>query len=91
MKQTLYYQIAPKESFTKAIIEYQDKKTGSSHRTNFNLRFYDDIYPLVDTATLKDNKIILNPKKSFRADLYNERYKTPIELNISDFEKFNCR
>jgi len=84
----IYYQIEPKGSFTKAIIEYQDKKTSICYQTNFKLQFYDDIYPLVDTITLKDNKIILKPKKSFRADLHNGRYKTPIEVNISDFEKF---
>ncbi len=81
----IYYQIEPKGSFTKAIIKYKDKKTNSCHNGTFRLQFYDDIYSLIDTITLKGNKIILNPKKSFRADLYNERYKTPIELNIDDF------
>ncbi|GAB3413242.1 hypothetical protein [Niabella aquatica] len=88
---SIYYQIAPKESFTKAIIEYRDKKTNSCYTTNFRLKFYDDIYSLVDTATFKNSTIILKPKKSFRAALYNERYKTPIELNINDFEKCDCR
>ena len=84
----IYYQIAPKNSYTKAIVEYQDKKINARYRATFRLQFYDDIYPLVDTITVKDDTIILNPKKSFRADLYNERYKTPIELKFSSFEKF---
>jgi hypothetical protein len=87
----IYYQIAPKDGFTKAIIEYQDKKNNNCYRTNFKLKAWDDIYSLIDTVSIKDNEVILNPKKSFRADLYNERYKTPIKIDIADFDKFNCR
>ena len=90
-KVDIHYQIEPKDSFTKAIIEYQDKKNDACYRTSFKLKFYDDIYSLIDTISVKDNKVILNSKKSFRADLYNERYKTPIEIEIADFDKFNCR
>jgi hypothetical protein len=83
----IYYQIKPKGSFTKAIVEYKNKTTNTCHCGFFELQFYDDIYPLVDTITLKGNKIVLNPKKSFRADIYNKRYKTPIALKIDEFEK----
>ena len=83
----IYYQIKPKGSFTKAIVEYKNKTTNTCHCGFFELQFYEDIYLLIDTITLKGNKIVLNPKKSFRADMYNKRYKTPIELKIDEFEK----
>ena len=37
----------------------------------------------------KENQINLIPKKSFRAYLYNGRYKIPIELSLKDFIPFN--
>jgi hypothetical protein len=89
-KINISYQIKPKNSFTKAVIDYKDKRTNCCRRASFELQFYDDIYSLVDSVVLKNNTIILNPKKSFRADLYNERYKTPIELNLSDLEICDC-
>ena len=81
----IYYQIEPKGSFTKAIVEYKDKKSDFYYSGTFGIEFYEDIYSLVDTITLKGNIIILTPKKSFRADMYNKRYKTPIELKMNDF------
>ena len=35
--------------------------------------------------------ITLKPKKLFAADIYNERYKTPIILKLTDFEKYLIR
>jgi len=85
----IYYQIEPKGSFTKAIVEYKNKKTNFCYNGTVGIEFYEDIYPLIDTIALKDNKIIFTPQKSFRADMYNKRYKTPIELKIDDLEKIN--
>lgn len=86
----IYYQIEPINGGTQAIIEYKDKKSNSCSFGNFKLQFYEDIYTLVDTIGLTDDRIILMPKKSFTADIHNERYKTPIELKLTDLEKFNC-
>ena len=86
----IYYQIASTNGGTQAIIEYKDKKANVCSFTNFKLQFYEDIYTLVDTINLSDDRIILKPKKSFTADIHNERYQTPIELKLSEFEKFNC-
>lgn len=86
----IYYQIATLKNGTQAIIEYKDKKSNVCSLGNFKLKFYEDIYSLVDTINLADDRIILKPKKSFTANIHNERYKTPIELKLSDFEKFNC-
>ena len=86
----IYYQIASVSSGTQAIIEYVDKKVNACFKGTFKLQFYDDIYPLVDTINLTTDRIILKPKKSFTADIHNERYKTPIELKLNELEKFNC-
>jgi hypothetical protein len=83
----IYYQIETANGGTKAIIEYNDKKSDFCGWTNYKLQFYEDIYTLVDTISLTENTIILKPKKSFTADIHNERYKTPITLKLTDFEK----
>jgi len=81
------YQINPISSSTRAIVEYLDKKDNSKRQGYIPLQFYEDIYPLIDTIILKEDILVFNPKKSFRADLYNNRYKTPIKLIISDLER----
>jgi hypothetical protein len=86
-KVDISYQIQPASSSTRAIIEYLDKKNNSKRQGFIPLQFYDDIYSLVDTITLKDDNLTLNPKKSFTADIHNERYKTPINLRLSDLDR----
>jgi hypothetical protein len=86
----IYYQIETVNGGTKAIIEYKDKKKKFCSLTNYKLQFYEDIYTLVDTIGLTENTVILKPKKSFTADIHNKRYKTPITLNLADFDEFNC-
>lgn len=81
------YQIKPNGGSSKAIVEYLDKKQNFKGQAIFDLHFYDDIYPLVDIISVKDSVIILNPKKSFRADLYNERYKTPLQFPINQLDR----
>ena len=89
-KINIYYQIKALNGGTKAIIEYKDRKNNICRVANYKLQFYEDIYTLVDAINLKDDKIILKPKKSFTADIANERYKTPIELKIEELTKINC-
>jgi|SRR3989339_319038 len=81
------YQIKPNGGSSKAIVEYFDKKQNFKGQVFFDLHFYDDIYPLVDTISVKDNRVILSPKKSFRAEVYNERYKTPLQFTINRFDE----
>jgi hypothetical protein len=81
------YQIKPNGGSSKAIVEYLDKKQNFKGQAFFDLRFYDDIYPLVDTISVKEGVISLNPKRSFKAELYNERYKTPLQFPINQLDK----
>lgn len=86
----IYYQIKAINGGTKAIIEYKDKKNNICRTGNYKLQFYEDIYTLVDTISVTGDKIILKPKKSFTAEIANERYKTPVELKINELTKINC-
>lgn len=86
-KVDISYQINPIDSSTRAIVEYLDKKDDLKYEGHIPLKFYEDIYSLVDTITLKDNFLVFNPKKSFRANLYNNRYETPIKLNIANLDR----
>lgn len=80
---TIFYQINPNDNSSKGIVEYLDKKTARKSEIAFPLSFYEDIYQLIDTISVKNGEITLKPKKSFRAAMYNARYKTPLEFNIT--------
>lgn len=79
------YQINPNyEKHSKAFIKYENLKTGQILKKHFlNLELYEDIYPLVGSVSIKENKIIIKPKKSFKANLYTESYQTPIKIEIN--------
>lgn len=81
----IYYQICPNLEHSLGILEYGDKKSGFKGSVDFYLHFYDDIYPLIDTVSVKQDDVIMKPKKSFRAQMYNERYKVPLVFNLSSF------
>ncbi len=83
----IYYKIKPKGDPSYAFIEYHDKKSGMQKQTILELQFYEDIYPLIGSVSVKGGKIILKPKSSFKATLYNKRYKTPISIDISEMNK----
>jgi hypothetical protein len=81
----IYYQIEAENVGTTAVIEYKDKKNNFCSSLNYKLQFYEDIYTLIDVISFVDNTITLKPKKSFIADIHNERYKTPIKIRIDRF------
>lgn len=84
-KVLLSYQICPNDLESCAILEYWDKTNNMTFKKKiFNLYSYEDIYPLVDSISIKNESIIFQPKKSYRAELYNMRYTTPIRVSISE-------
>lgn len=87
----IYYQIESLDGGTKAIIEYKDKKNNLCYIGSYKLQFYEDIYSLIDTIILTSGEIVLKPKKSYIAELSNERYITPITFRISDLKKSTCQ
>jgi len=80
------YQIRPVGATTRAIVEYLNKKDNTKLEGFIPLHFYDDIYSLIDTISLKDDVLIFNPKKSFIAGVSNKRYSTPISLKLSELK-----
>lgn len=78
------YQIRPNRSdFSRAFIEFIDFKNNIRKKKHFlDMEFHEDIYPLVGQVSLKGNIILITPKKSSKANVYTERYKTPISINI---------
>ncbi|MDO4230234.1 MAG: hypothetical protein Q4C98_10495 [Capnocytophaga sp.] len=86
----IFYQINPDEkplSLSEknggvAIIEYLDKKTHKTSIFTYPLYFYDDIFSLMNTITLKNNSLIIKPKTSFRAEIENKHYQTPLVFEL---------
>lgn len=87
----IYYQIESLINGTKAILEYKDKTNNLCFSVHCKLQFYEDICSLIDTISLTSGEIVLKPKKSYRADISNERYRTPITFKLSDLKKSHCQ
>jgi hypothetical protein len=85
-KVDLNYQIKPNGNPSKILLTYLDKKENVKRHGKVDLIHHEDIYSLVDTISVKDNAIILNPKKSNIADLLAEKYKTPLTIDIGTLE-----
>ncbi len=79
------YQIAPEMKQSTAWVEYVDRKTGQRRLGCFaKLEFYEDIFFLVSSVVVARGTIVFKPRSSFKADLYNKRYKVPITIDIDD-------
>lgn len=81
-KVDITYQIAPDDKTKLMLVKYTNKITNEQQYFQFPVRFYDDIYALVDTIKANKKQLEIFPKKSFRAELYNGYYKTPIVFNL---------
>lgn len=76
------YQIAPNDKLTLMLIDYTDKKTKEQQHFEFPVRFFEDIYALIDTVKVVNNRIEMLPKKSYKAELYNNSYHTPLLFQL---------
>ncbi|MDO5105933.1 hypothetical protein [Capnocytophaga sp.] len=65
-----------------AIIKYLNKQSGEEKAFRYPLFFYDDIYYLMNAISLKNNEIIIKPKTSLRAEVYNQKYAVPIIFRL---------
>ena len=80
---TASYQIAPEDLDCKLIINYRNKKTHEIQTFSYAIRFYEDAYSLVDKIAIKNNVLEIQPKKSFKANVYNDYYKTPLQFKLT--------
>jgi len=79
------YQIQPRGGESVGWIEYHDKRKGVRNKKPFvELRFYEDIYPLVGSIAVSGGTIRLTPRGSFKASLDTKRYRVPFAIPISD-------
>ncbi len=79
------YKLRPNESKSYGIARYSNHKTGESFSTNFvDLKGPSDIFHLVGSVSVKDGIIHIKPRPSFKAGLYTNSYKVPIEIDIQE-------
>jgi hypothetical protein len=79
----VFYRIAPEMKKSTAWIKYHDKSSGLKRVGCFaKLQFYEDIMFLVSGISVSKGFIKLSPRPSYKARLYNQRYKVPIEVDI---------
>lgn len=77
------YLIAPEISKSTAWVEYTDLKSNiSRHGPFITLKFYEDLFFLVADATVQNGNVVFKPRSSFKANLYNKRYKVPIQVPL---------
>ncbi len=78
----IFYQVYPKKGGRDTTILHYKDISGTEFTQNIDVFSYDDLYELIDTITVKDDNIVFTPKKSLRAEIICERYKTPIVIKI---------
>jgi hypothetical protein len=83
------YMIKPKKSLSKIVVKYLDKKEQTQKFTIKDLYFYEDIFYLIDKIDFKNNKIMLNHKKSNTSEIAIAKYKKPIEIEINEMKNYN--
>ncbi|MCA5005227.1 hypothetical protein [Sphingobacterium bovistauri] len=82
-KVEISYQIAPDDKTSVMLVKYIDKIVNIQQVFQFPIRFYEDVYALVDKINVVKNSIILIPKKSFKAELYSKFYQTPLHFELN--------
>jgi hypothetical protein len=55
------------------------------------LQFYEDILFLVSGISISKRFRKLTPRPSYKARLYNQRYKIPIEVDVKSLLRLNRR
>jgi len=85
-KLNIGFQIAPIGTKSKIVITYLPKEENRKLRATVDLNHFEDIYYLVDKIFYDGQQIILEPKKSMRAELVSEKYSTPLIISISELE-----
>lgn len=81
---TVTYQIRPNGKQSVALIEYLDKKSGQRLKSEFvKLNDYEDVFALVGSISVSRGVISVKPRPSFKASLYANAYRVPIEIPIA--------
>jgi len=79
------YKLRPKGAASYGIVKYINHKTGVTFSKRFvDLKGPSDIFPLVGTISVKDEKILIKPRSSFKASLFTNAYQVPMEIDINE-------
>ena len=79
------YKLRPQGAASYGIVKYINHKTGLTFSKRFvDLKGPSDIFPLVGTISVKDGKILIRPRPSFKAGLYTSSYQVPMEIDINE-------
>ncbi|MHA7966789.1 hypothetical protein ACX93W_22000 [Paenibacillus sp. CAU 1782] len=79
------YQIRPLNKKSRALIEYHDLLNNVRRKLTFlELNFYEDIFFLAASLTLKNGMIHLKPRTSQSAAYHIKSYTTPIAIAIDE-------
>jgi len=79
------YKLRPNGEASYGLVKYINHKTGATFSKRFvDLKGPSDIFPLVGTISIKDEKILIKPRPSFKASLYTNSYQVPIEIDINE-------
>ena len=83
-KINLSFQIRPENDQSKLIIEYTNKNDNSKLQEFSHILNYEDLYSLIDNMTVKDGRIVFQPKKSYLTELVmsnNIDFQMKIEID----------
>lgn len=79
------YRIGSKNGSSSAWVTYRDRQRNETRKGRLTtLNFYEDIFFLVASASISNGTIRFKPRPSFKAKIYNKKYKVPLSLQIAD-------
>lgn len=79
------YKLRPNGEESYGLVKYINHKTGAIFFKKFvDLKGPSDVFSLVGTIAVKDEKILIKPRPSFKASLYANSYQVPMEIDISE-------
>jgi hypothetical protein len=77
------YKLRPQGASSYGIVKYINHKTGLIFSERFvDLKDPSDIFPLIGTISVKNEKILIKARPSFRASLHTNAYQVPFEIEI---------
>jgi hypothetical protein len=77
------FQALPYGTPSPVYLEYQESRSGRSGKIELmRVKDFEDVFPLIASASVSRGVITLKPRPSFRAGLTTRDYKTPIQVPI---------
>jgi len=79
------YKVPPHRTPAPVFVEYREKRTGRHGRIEaLQLKDFEDVFPLFQSASVTRGRITFKPRDSFRASLRTRAYRVPIQVAVED-------